>query len=131
VLFITIKASAVLLVAATATFNQLQQSQAVEKTINRYKSESSKYKTPRYRNSKQIKSLQIGKFNHSSHKFKVSGYLGQTFVYGEVILLKNGTLEGYIYFPKNSKTYVYGEQSQDKINLYDSNGNLYQMLRQK
>lgn len=67
---------------------------------------------------------------YKSQTIKISGYLGRTFVYGEVIPLENGIMEGYLYHPKRSKTYVYGEQVNDKINLYDTNGNLYQVIRQ-
>jgi mRNA-degrading endonuclease RelE of RelBE toxin-antitoxin system len=60
-------------------------------------------------------------------KIKISGYRGQSFVYGEVISMKDGKLQGFIYHPDNSKTYVYGERVDNKINLYDVGGNLYQM----
>ena len=66
--------------------------------------------------------------HHSSGRIKISGYRGKTFVYGEVIPLKNGKLQGYIYHPNDSKTYVYGERGKDRMNLYDNSGNLYQML---
>lgn len=61
-------------------------------------------------------------------RIKISGYRGQTFVYGEVIPLEDGKLQGFIYHPDNSKTYVYGEKVKNMINLYDASGNLYQML---
>jgi hypothetical protein len=68
---------------------------------------------------------------YSSGKIKVSGYRGQTFVYGEVKARKDGKLEGFIYHPGgNGKTYVYGEKNKNTINLYDSNGNLYQVLHE-
>ena len=74
--------------------------------------------------SKQI-SRKIG---NSSNRIKISGYRGKTFVYGEVIPLENGKLQGFIYHPNDSKTYVYGEKGKDTMNLYDNSGNLYQML---
>ena len=76
------------------------------------------------KSSKQI-SRKIG---NSSDRIKISGYRGKTFVYGEVIPLKNGKLQGFIYQPNDSKTYVYGERGKDRMNLYDNSGNLYQML---
>jgi hypothetical protein len=66
--------------------------------------------------------------HNSSSRIKISGYRGKTFVYGEVIPLKNGKLQGFIYHPNDSKTYVYGERGKDRMNLYDNSGNLYQML---
>ncbi len=69
------------------------------------------------------------KLRNGSNRVRISGYRGKTFVYGEVIPLKNGKLQGFIYHPKDSKTYVYGDQSKDTMNLYDTSGNLYQMLR--
>lgn len=65
---------------------------------------------------------------HKQGKIKISGYRGQTFVYGEVIPLEDGKLQGFIYHPDNSKTYVYGEKVKNKIKLYDASGNLYQVL---
>lgn len=61
-------------------------------------------------------------------RIKISGYRGETFVYGEVIPLEDGKLQGFIYHPDDSKIYVYGEKVKNKINLYDASGNLYQML---
>ena len=113
VLLITIKTGAVILVTATAIFDQLPDSQientgnqTIEEIANKPQATSNKY---------------------SSRRIKVSGYLGKTYVYGEVIPQKNGKLEGYIYHPDNRKTYVYGEQINNRINLYDTNGNVYQM----
>lgn len=69
------------------------------------------------------------KTEQDSSRIKISGYRGKTFVYGEVIPQKNGKLQGFIYHPGDSKTYVYGEAGKDTLNLYDNSGNLYQMLR--
>lgn len=63
-----------------------------------------------------------------SKKTKVSGYHDKTFVYGEVKSLRNNGVQGFIYHPDNSKTYVYGKKSKNKLNLYDANGNIYQMM---
>ncbi len=67
---------------------------------------------------------------YSSRRIKIAGYLGQTYVFGEVVAMDDGHFEGYIYHPANSRTYVYGEKDHDTINLYDSIGNLYQMVSQ-
>ena len=61
-------------------------------------------------------------------KIKISGYQDGTFVYGEVKPFENDNVQGFIYHPDNSKTYVYGKKVKDTLNLYDSNGNLYQMI---
>ena len=83
---------------------------------------------------KQVKAVRKKSYkrksNDISRKIKISGYRGQSFVYGEVIPLEDGKLQGFIYHPDNSKTYVYGEKVKNKINLYDSSGNLYQMLHE-
>ncbi|HFD11803.1 MAG TPA: hypothetical protein ENJ32_04970 [Crenotrichaceae bacterium] len=137
---LVIKTGVFILITATAIFDQLPDrsvekttNQVIDEAVNRTKSATGKHQKD---TSKPAATYQ--QKNHSkretkipgyrSHRFSVSGYLGQTFVYGEVVLLKNGKLEGYIYHPENSKTYVYGEQSNNKIILYDSSGNLYQML---
>lgn len=139
---ITIKTGAVILVTATAIFDQLPDNQidnasnqVVEKIVNKPKTGSNNYKRSSDKQStnsllKKASGLNKKKSGYAARRIKVSGYLGKTFVYGEVIPQKNGKLEGYIYHPDNSKTYVYGEQSNNRINLYDANGNLYQMLNQ-
>jgi hypothetical protein len=140
-LSLAIKSAAVILVIATTTFDQLPGNQPdnannqSEATVSKQSKPASKRKHSDYpRSTRALRSRLTGK-NHKqpgykAHRFKISGYLGQTFVYGEVIPLKNGTLEGYIYHPDNHKTYVYGKQNKNTINLYDTNGNLYQMLGQ-
>ncbi len=141
-LSIAIKTGAVILVTATAIFDQLPDNQidstsnqVVEKTANKPKTGSNNYKRSSDKQSinsprKKASGLNKKKSGYAARRIKVSGYLGKTFVYGEVIPQKNGKLEGYIYHPDNSKTYVYGERSNNRINLYDTNGNLYQMLSQ-
>ncbi len=80
---------------------------------------------------KKSSALRKKRTKYSSGKIKVSGYRGQTFVYGEVKARKDGKLEGFIYHPGgNGKTYVYGEKDNNTINLYDANGNLYQVLHE-
>jgi len=124
------------IITATATFNQLPEidqentnNQSVEETVITPEWEE-KDKKPASQQRKRANRPRASKSAPHSLRYKVAGYLGQTFVFGEVIQLKNGKLEGYIYHPKNSRTYVYGEQSKDKINLYDTNGRLYQVIRQ-
>lgn len=137
-----IKTGAVIFITATTTFSKIPESQvenasnqSIKVIANKPKTTSinhknSGYKQPTNLLRKKISGQYKKKPGYSSRRIKVSGYLGQTYVYGEVIPQKNGKLEGYIYHPDNSKTYVYGEQSNNRINLYDANGNLYQMLNQ-
>ncbi len=137
-----IKTGVVIFITATTTFSKLSESQiesankqAIEGNANKPKATAIHHKKSDYKQSmkftrKKISGQIRNKPGYSSRRIKISGYLGQTFVYGEVIPQKNGKLEGYIYHPDNSKTYVYGEKSNNRINLYDTNGNLYQMLSQ-
>lgn len=60
-------------------------------------------------------------------KTKISGYQDNTFVYGEVKPLRNDGVQGFIYHPGSSKTYVYGKKVKNKLNLQDTDGNIYQM----
>ncbi|MEE9345068.1 MAG: hypothetical protein V3U88_05620 [Methylococcales bacterium] len=144
-LTIVIKTGVVFLVTATAIIyqsndNQLDNSgnQSVEKIVSKFGTTPNKNKNTSSIQPTHIMNLHNKtseqskrKSGHNSRKIKISGYLGQTFVYGEVIQLKNGKVEGFIYYPNNSKTYVYGVRNQNRINLYDTNGALYQMLYQK
>ena len=136
-MILTVMTAGILIIlTATASFSQLSdidqenlKNQRIEETVITPEREE-KNKKPAYQPRKRANRPRPGKSVPHSRRHKVAGYLGQTFVFGEVIQLKNGKLEGYIYHPKNSRTYVYGEQSKGKINLYDTNGQLYQVIRQ-
>lgn len=64
-------------------------------------------------------------------KIKISGYQDGTFVYGEVKPFENDNVQGFIYHPDNTQTYVYGKKVNNTLNLYDTDGNLYQMRHKK
>ena len=126
-------------VSGTATFDEIPGSQIedtnnqiIEKIVNKPKTKSIKHKSSLNKQSmnsmrKKIAGQSKKKPRKKSGRLRVSGYRGKTFVYGELVLLNNGKYEGYIYHPKNSQTYVYGEKIKGRINLYDTSGNLYQM----
>ena len=73
----------------------------------------------------------VRKPKSSNKKIKMSGYKGDTFVYGEIKPLKNDDVQGFIYHSDSSKTYVYGKKTNNTLNLYDTDGNLYQMRDKK
>lgn len=100
----------------------------ITKKINKKTTKNiSKSKKPLQLNTRHKKTYKI-KSAFRPGRIKISGYRGQSFVYGEVISMKDGKLQGFIYHPDNSKTYVYGEKVENALNLYDAEGNLYQML---
>ncbi len=76
----------------------------------------------------RIKKRSVMKPELSKQKNRISGYRNETFVYGEVKPLGDDKVQGFIYHPDNSKTYIYGKKTKNTLNLYDFNGNLYQMI---
>ncbi len=75
-----------------------------------------------------IKKISVMKSELNKQKKRISGFHDKSFVYGEVKPLGNDKVQGFIYHPDNSKTYVYGKKRGGALILYDSGGNLYQMM---
>lgn len=145
----SIKIGFALIITATAIFNQPVRSEMVSPvrlaTLDMVAESKPKSKAISLKNTPNISvrpineksqtntfsikknELKKKKWGQSQRKIKISGYRGQTYVYGEVISSKNGKLEGFIYHPGNGMTYVYGKKKNKTITLYDSSGNLYQM----
>ncbi len=91
-------------------------------------------KVPKKKNTSSVtfrKKTSVMKSELSKQKNKISGYHNETFVYGEVKPFGNDEVQGFIYHPDNSKTYVYGKKGKNTLNLYDSDGNLYQMIEKE
>jgi hypothetical protein len=127
--------SVLLTITATTIFHQTpgrkeeQATLATVEIVNQPDTSTTGFKkTPEVNTSLKKSSALKKRIQHSSGRIRVSGYRGKTFVYGEVVPQKNGKLQGFIYHPNDSKTYVYGERGKDRMNLYDNSGNLYQML---
>jgi len=58
--------------------------------------------------------------------YPVEGYQNSEYVYGEIELLNQGEIRGFLYRSNGEQTYVYGErQNKSNVNAYDQKGNVF------